>query len=67
MQKFHEELLKTELPLPTQENHNMKINRNLQNRPEHTVIVPVLYTSTICYGSLSETGQVKWTSGMTPV
>ena len=66
MQKFHEELLKTGLPLLAQENCNMKMNRNWQNRPEHTVIAPFLYTSPgICYWSLS--GQVKWTFGTTPV
>lgn len=65
MQKFHEELLKTELTFLAQENCNMKMNRNWQNRSQYIVIALLLYTSGNCNKSKPDTGQVKWTFATT--
>lgn len=45
----------------------MKMNRNWQNRPQHTVIALLLYTSAVCNKSKQDTGQVKWTFATTVV
>lgn len=45
MQKFYEESLRTELSLLAQKNRKTKMNRNWQNRPQHTVIALLLHTS----------------------